>query len=140
MLTSRRLFIPLAGLLAVVVGFLLWGNLSGNLVYYLTPTEAMAQQADFPAGERFRLGGLVEEGSVSTTADGVTFVVGDGATSIRVVHSGAPPQLFQENVGVVVEGTWAGEEFHSDELLVKHDEQYRAPDGEGEYVPPDASG
>jgi cytochrome c-type biogenesis protein CcmE len=140
MLTSRRLLIPLAGLLAVVVGFLLWGNLSGNLVYYLTPSEAMDQQSDFSAGERFRLGGLVEEGSVATTADGVTFVVGDGATSITVVHTGAPPQLFQENVGVVVEGTWAGAEFHSDELLVKHDEQYRAPDGEGEYVPPNSSG
>jgi cytochrome c-type biogenesis protein CcmE len=133
---DRKVLLPLVGLLAVVVGYLVWGNLNGNLVYYLTPSEAVQQRVDFPDDRRFRLGGLVEVGSVVATADGVRFMVDDGATEIAVVHQGTPPQLFQENVGVVVEGAWVGDEFHSDHLLVKHDEQYRAPDGDEPYVPP----
>ncbi len=117
---------------------LLWINLSENLVFYLTPSEAEDQRADFGAGERFRLGGLVQPGTLETTDDGVRFSVGDGAVSITVVHTGTPPQLFQENVGVVVEGAWQGDEFQSDTLFVRHDEQYRAPDGEGAYETPSA--
>ena len=124
----RKLLIPLGGLFAVLIGFLLWNNLSSNLVFYLTPTEAVDQQADFADGARFRLGGLVEVGSVRTTADGVEFTVSDGASAVQVSHFGTPPQLFQEDVGVVVEGAWSGDAFHSDTLLVRHDEQYRAPD------------
>ncbi len=130
----RKFLIPAGGLFAVIVGFLLWSNLSSNLVFYLTPTEAVDQKADFPATERFRLGGLVEVGSVVATPEGVAFDVGDGATTIHVVHRGTPPQLFQEDVGVVVEGSWRGSEFHSDLLLVRHDEQYRAPD-DGDPAP-----
>ena len=134
---GRRAFlVPALGLLVVVVGFLLWGNLSSNLVFYLTASEAHDQRLDFPDGDRFRLGGLVAEGTIETTDDGVTFLVGDGATSITVVHTGAAPQLFAENVGVVVEGSWEGDNFHSDLLLVRHDEQYRAPDGDGAYEVP----
>ena len=137
---SRRAFlIPALGLLVVVVAVLLWGNLSENLVFYLTPSEADQQRSDFAAGERFRLGGLVESGTVTDTVDGVSFVVGDGAVSIAVMHTGTPPQLFAENVGVVVEGAWVGEEFHSDTLFVRHDEQYRSPDGEGAYEPPQSN-
>lgn len=133
---DRKVLIPLAGLLTLVVAYLVWGNLNGNLVYYVTPSEAVAQRLDFDDAQRFRLGGLVEPGSVVESTDGVRFVVGDGASRITVVHRGTPPQLFQEDVGVVVEGAWVGDEFHSDELLVKHDEQYRAPDSDQPYVPP----
>lgn len=135
----RKFLIPAAGLLALLVGFLMWGGLTDSLVYYLTPTEAVQQQADFPEGERLRLGGLVEAGSVADTEGGVTFSVGDGATSVLVVHTGTPPQLFQEDIGVVVEGSWSDGSFHSDLLLVRHDEQYRAPDGEGTYEIPEPS-
>lgn len=135
----RKILIPLGGLFAVIIGFLMWTNLSSNLVFYLTPTEAHDQRAGFSNGERFRLGGLVEPGSITSTVDGVSFRVSDGATSVAVAHTGTPPQLFQEDVGVVVEGTWNGDTFESDTLLVRHDEQYRAPaDGEPapEYVTP----
>lgn len=133
----RTFLIPALGLLAVVVGFLLWGNLSNNLVFYLTPSEAEDQRSDFGVGERFRLGGLVATDSIEELADGVMFDVTDGATTIRVVHTGTPPQLFAEDVGVVVEGAWAESEFRSDFLLVRHDEQYRAPDGDGAYEVPE---
>lgn len=135
-MVKRAFLIPALGLLMVVIGFLLWGNLSDNLVYYLTPSEADAQRLDYTDGKRFRLGGLVEPDSLHATAEGVAFTVGDGATSVRVVHTGAPPQLFRENVGVVVEGAWHGAEFRSNVLFVRHDEQYRAPDGDGVYEPP----
>ena len=135
-MTHRRIVLPALALLAVVIGVLVFGGLGGDLVYYLTPSEAVEERADRPAGERFRLGGLVEEGGIEETADGVRFAVGDGAASITVVHTGAPPQLFRAGIGVVVEGAWEGDLFRSDLLLIRHDEQYRAPDGGGAYEVP----
>ena len=137
LIVSKRAFLyPALGLLLAVIAVLVWGNLADNLVYYLTPSEAGDQRPDSTNGARFRLGGLVEAGSVVETDQGVTFLVGDGDTSIIVVHTGTPPQLFAENVGVIVEGAWSEQEFHSDSLVVRHDEQYRSPDGEGPYGPP----
>jgi cytochrome c-type biogenesis protein CcmE len=134
--THRRFLVPAIAAIVVLVALLAWNGLGDNLVYYLTPTEAVDQRSDFPDGERFRLGGLVLGGTLAATPGGVTFLVGDGATSVRVVHHGTPPQLFQEDVGVVVEGAWTGDEFASDLLLVRHDENYRSPDGPGPYRPP----
>ena len=64
----------------------------------------------------------------------VTFSVTDGKKTIVVVHAGAPQQLFAEGIGVVVEGTWNGDIFSSDSMIIKHDEQYRTEDG-GVYTP-----
>ena len=69
-------------------------------------------------------------GTLATTSEGVSFQVSDGREFVQVIHHGAPQQLFQEGVGVVLEGNWDGAEFHSDSMLVKHDEQYRTEDGE----------
>lgn len=134
-MTRRHTVLAALALLAIVIGYLVWGNLSDNLVYYLTPSEAVEQRADY-TGERFRLGGLVEEEGIEETRDGVRFVLGDGATSVPVDHAGTPPQLFRAGVGVVVEGAWEGHRFRSDVLIVNHDEQYRSPDGEGPYEIP----
>lgn len=132
MIKRRYLVTALAGL-SILIGYLVWTGLGDNLVYYLTPSEAVEQREDAADGERFRLGGLVEAGSVSQAEDGVRFAIGDGAASVAVAHAGAPPQLFREGAGVVVEGAWKGREFHSDLLLINHDEQYRAPQGDGPY-------
>jgi cytochrome c-type biogenesis protein CcmE len=104
-----------------VLGFLMV-NLSSSLVYFNTPAELQARQAD---DARLRLGGRVVPGSVVENDATVTFRVEDCETSVQVVHTGVPPQLFQEGIGVVVEGVWSGESFDSDTMLVKHDEQYR---------------
>lgn len=133
----KSFIIPAAGLVVLVLGYILFGGLDDNLVYYLTPEEAVEQRAEFPDGERFRLGGLVQDGSIEDTGDGVSFMVIDGGVSIEVQHTGTPPQLFRDNVGVVVEGAWAGERFETDTLIIKHDEEYRSSDGEEPYVPPD---
>ena len=126
----RLLAVPLIGVILVLLGVLFFGDINGNLVYYLTPTEAIAKHADFPDGKRFRMGGLVEEGSVVRGADGVSFTVSSGEpgdATVRVDYHGAPSQLFQAGIGVVVEGSWQGSKFVSDTMLVKHDEEYRPP-------------
>ena len=123
----RTIVIPVLGALLVLGGYLVFGNLNRNLVYYLEPTEAVAQKADFGDGERFRLGGLVDDGSVVRTAEGVRFTVVDSGGAVSVVHAGAPPQLFAAGIGVVVEGSWRDSTFYSDTMIVKHDENYRAP-------------
>jgi cytochrome c-type biogenesis protein CcmE len=135
----RWFVLPAAGIAAVLLGVLLLGNLNDNLVYYLTPSEALARRADRPDGHRLRLGGLVEPGSVRRVAGGVGFTITDGRRSIPVTHQGAPSQLFREGVGVVVEGSWAGDRFRSDTMLLKHDENYRPP-GEPGRAPVAGSG
>lgn len=127
-------FIIPAAIVAVVAAVLVL-NLSSSLVYFNTPTELTESE---PGDSRLRLGGQVAVGSVTDTTQGVAFAVTDGRHSVAVVHVGAPQQLFQEGIGVVVEGTWDGSTFHSDTMLVKHDEQYRTEDSVYE-VPNEAS-
>jgi cytochrome c-type biogenesis protein CcmE len=127
-----RFVVPALGLVAVLVGFLLF-NLKDSLVFFRTPTEVV-QEAPAGASDRMRLGGQVVGGTIQDIDGGVAFDVTDGTTTIAVEHTGAPQQLFQEGIGVVITGTWDGEEFHSDEMMVKHDEQYRTEDG-GVYSP-----
>jgi cytochrome c-type biogenesis protein CcmE len=124
-----RFLVPAGLLIAVLVVLVV--NLSANLVYFNTPTELLDEGA---AEARLRLGGEVLEGSVEDTAEGVAFLVTDGRENVAVRHVGSPQDLFQEGIGVVVEGTWDGAVFDSDTMLVKHDEQYRTEDGEV-YVP-----
>lgn len=125
-MSYRAVVLPVVGAIVVLGGFLV-SNLNDNLVYYLTPAEAVADKADYDNGERFRLGGFVEQGSVERTDDGVRFVLVDGGTNIRVDHTGAPAQLFQSGIGVIVEGTWRSDTFYSDTMIVKHDENYAPP-------------
>ena len=122
-----RLFVvPAVGILVVLFGFLGYGLLNDSLVYFRTPTELMQVAPDTG---RVRLGGQVMVGTVVQEEGAVTFEVGDGQTVVTVLHEGAPAQLFNEGIGVVVEGRWDGSEFHSDTMLIKHDEQYRTEDG-----------
>lgn len=123
-----RLLAPLVGIAALLVGVLAFGDLGPNLVYYLTPTEAVEQRADFGDERRFRLAGTVAAGSVEAGATATSFAVTDGPTTIPVVHTGEPPDLFQTDIQVVVEGAWDGETFRSDTMLIQHDETYYPPE------------
>jgi len=120
---------------AGVVAFLAFGGIGENLVYYWSPTELEAS-GDKEGGATIRLGGLVEPGSIQHSEDGLTlrFAVTDGEASVPITTSSVPPAMFREGVGVVVEGSVnrAGQ-FETQRLLVKHDNQYRAP-GEGEEL------
>ena len=115
-----RFVIP-AVVIIGVLGFLMV-NLSSSLVYFNTPAELHEREA---SDARLRLGGRVVPGSVVENEATVAFNVEDCETSVQVIHTGVPPQLFQEGIGVVIEGVWSGEAFESDTMLVKHDEQYR---------------
>jgi cytochrome c-type biogenesis protein CcmE len=84
-----------------------------------------------PVGRSFRIGGLVEEGSVKRQGDGVTvnFLVTDTAKVIPVVYKGILPDLFKEGKGVVAQGKLASDGvFRADEVLAKHDENYMPPE------------
>ena len=99
-----------------------------NLVFFFTPSQVAANEA--PVGKSFRVGGLVEKGSVKREADGLTvhFVVTDTAKSIPVVYRGILPDLFREGKGVVTQGKVGADGlFRADEVLAKHDENYMPP-------------
>lgn len=124
-----------AGLAAVAVALVLLvgGGLKDNVVYFLTPSELEARGTS-AVGEAVRLGGQVEKGSVKWNADArdLRFVVTDGKTQIPVHSTGAPPSMFQEGIGVVVEGQFGADGvFQSDNLMVKHSNEYRPP-GKGQ--------
>ena len=119
------------GALAVAgaaLAFVAYGNLGENLVYYWSPTE-LAQAGDKAIGATVRLGGQVEPGSISwAPGQPGTFRVTDGKSSVTVATSGIPPQMFREGIGVVVEGEYASDgQFHTERIMVKHSNEYRAP-------------
>jgi len=100
-----------------------------NLVFFFTPTQVAANEA--PKGRPFRIGGLVEAGSLKRTPNSVdvTFVVTDTAQRVPVVYSGLLPDLFKEGKGVVAQGSLGPDgRFHATEVLAKHDENYMPPE------------
>ncbi len=124
--------LALAAALVVVLGglgYLLYGGIGENLVYFLTPKELLAR------GERaydapIRLGGMVVPGSVQWDPQAVDlrFRLTDGTAEVGVHSRGAPPQMFRDSIGVVVEGTYGRDGvFQSKNLMVKHSNEYRPP-------------
>ena len=98
-----------------------------NLVFFFTPTQVAAKEA--PQGRTFRIGGMVEKGSVKRDGVEVRFIVTDTAKSIPVVYRGALPDLFREGKGVVAQGSLGADGvFAAREVLAKHDENYMPPD------------
>ena len=100
-----------------------------NLVFFFTPSQVMANEA--PQGRTFRIGGMVEKGSVKRQADGVTvqFSVTDTAKSLPVHYRGSLPDLFKEGKGVVAQGQLGADGvFRANEALAKHDENYMPPE------------
>lgn len=113
-------------LIAGALGYLALGNFGENLVYFVTPSEVRAFDADH-ARKKVRVGGMVVKGSVKTQSDpvGLTFELTDGSASIPVVFHGIPPDLFKEGQGAVVEGHWKdGKVFYSTMIMAKHSEDY----------------
>jgi cytochrome c-type biogenesis protein CcmE len=128
----RFVLLGIAGVIALVVGLTVT-SLGENLTYYLYPTEALAQRADFPDGERFRLAGTVVTATMVETEDQVAFEVTDGGATVAVVLTGPPPSLLGEEVPVLLEGAWSGDQFLADDALIRHDENYEAPEKGGAY-------
>ncbi len=133
---STRKPLAIGALVAMLgaFGYLMWGGVEENLVYFLTPNELVAK-GEKAMDRPVRLGGQVVPGSVQWNADALDlrFRVTDGAKEVLVHSSGAPPQMFRAGIGVVVEGKYARNGvFESHSLMVKHSNEYRAPKaGEG---------
>jgi cytochrome c-type biogenesis protein CcmE len=100
-----------------------------NIVFFFSPTQVAAKEA--PLGRNFRIGGLVEKGSLKRDSDGLTarFTVTDTATSIPVIYKGILPDLFKEGRGCVAQGHIGNDGvFYADQVLAKHDENYMPPE------------
>ncbi len=122
------------GILAVVtvVGMLLASGLEEGVVYFLTPSEVVAQGTN-AVDRPLRLGGQVKPGSVEWNAEALDlqFVVQDSTGEVPVASTGAPPAMFRDGIGVVVEGSLRPDgTFESTNLMVKHSNEYQAPHGD----------
>ena len=123
--------------LAIVTGLVALGGASAlvlnafqsNMVFFFSPTQVAAQEA--PRERSFRVGGLVEEGSIVRDEKTLTvnFVVTDLAQKIPVIYVGLLPDLFREGKGVVAQGKLGADGvFHAEQVLAKHDENYMPPE------------
>jgi cytochrome c-type biogenesis protein CcmE len=99
-----------------------------NVMFFFNPTQVAAGKA--PEGQRFRIGGMVANGSVQKTAGtlDIQFLVTDFKHTVPVTYSGILPDLFREGQGVVAHGRMQGATFVADEILAKHDEKYMPPE------------
>jgi cytochrome c-type biogenesis protein CcmE len=126
--TRRFMF----GAIAVALGafaMIAYSGISKNLVYYWTPSDLKAN-GNKAYGANIRLGGMVVPGSIKKLGgSAVEFDVKDATDKVRVKTSTVPPQMFRENIGVVVEGTMMrGGYFQSNRLMVSHNNEYKAPE------------
>jgi cytochrome c-type biogenesis protein CcmE len=124
----RRLAAIALGVVALgVVTALVLMALQSNLTFFLTPSDIAENKA--PQGRTFRVGGMVENGSVKRDGVEVRFRVTDTAKTIPVVYRGPLPDLFREGKGVVAQGTIGADGvFQAREVLAKHDENYMPPE------------
>lgn len=129
--TQRRVF--LGGALvavAIALGVIASGSIGDELIYYWDPSQ-LAEAGDKAVGADVRLAGVVVEGSKQwdEATQTLRFDVSDKNTTVSVVSNGNPPQMFREGIGVVVEGTMTeGGVFESQRLMVKHSNEYKAPE------------
>ena len=127
---QKRIAMVAGGLAALAVAAtLVLTAFQQNLVFFFTPSQVADKEA--PQGKTFRIGGMVETGSVKRQPDGLTvrFMVTDTAKSIPVEYRGALPDLFREGKGVVAQGRIGPDGvFVANEVLAKHDENYMPPE------------
>jgi cytochrome c-type biogenesis protein CcmE len=123
-----RLYLVLASLVVLgIAATLILRALSEDLVYFRSPTDVAGSRPD--AGALFRLGGLVETGTVEKQGEQVTFSVTDLTSNVTVTYRGLLPDLFREGQGVIVEGAFDDSgQFVAREVLAKHDETYMPPE------------
>ena len=121
---------------ASALAFLAFGGMEENLVYYWTPND-LIDKGQAVIGSTIRLGGMVQEDSLDWNAEEMRlkFLLAEspeaGERAVSVISSGAPPQMFREGIGCIVEGVYDGKVFRSDRVMVKHSNEYQPP-AEGE--------
>jgi cytochrome c-type biogenesis protein CcmE len=121
---KRLTLIADAGVVLSLASALVLGAMRDSIVFSHSPSEVLAGKV--VQGVQARVGGMVENGSVERSAEGldVRFRVTDNATAVTVAYRGILPDLFREGQGVIVEGRWQGDRFDATTVLAKHDENY----------------
>ena len=126
----KRLGFIVAGLAGIgIAAALVLNAFQNNLVFFFSPSQVASKEA--PTGRTFRVGGLVENGSLKRENDGLTvrFTVTDTVKSIPVIYKGILPDLFKEGRGCVAQGNIGSDGvFYADSVLAKHDENYMPPE------------
>jgi cytochrome c-type biogenesis protein CcmE len=126
----KRMAMIAGGLAALgIAAALVLNAFRENLVFFFSPSQVLANEA--PQGRMFRIGGMVETGSLKRQGDGLTvrFNVTDTARTVPVVYTGILPDLFKEGKGVVAQGQLTPDGvFHATQILAKHDENYMPPE------------
>jgi len=125
----RHQRIALLGGLLMAIGVavaLVLNAFQSNMVFFFSPTQIAANEA--PATRTFRVGGLVQKGSVLREGLNVSFIVTDTAQTVAVRYEGLLPDLFQEGKGVIAQGRMSNGVFLAREVLAKHDENYMPPE------------
>ena len=126
-MTRKTKFIAGGLLILAALAYLVYAGVSQSVVYFVTPSELQAAPV---TGKAYRLGGMVKPGTLKWTPQtlDLAFTLSDGQGAVPVRHKGAPPDLFAEGRGAVVEGTWnAGGYFKAGLIMAKHSEEYKAP-------------
>lgn len=143
-MTPRQKRFAIIGLGLVVLGvatILVLNAFQKNLVFFFTPTQVA--NGEVPKGRSFRIGGMVEDGSLRREGDGLTvhFVVTDMAKGVPVIYKGILPDLFKEGKGAIAQGQLNGDgTFVASEVLAKHDENYMPPEAAEALAKAKASG
>ena len=124
----RRITFIAVGLVGLgVAAYLATSAFRNNLVFFFSPTQVAAKEA--PVDRTFRIGGLVQEGSLKRDGLNVQFTVTDTAYNVPVVYKGILPDLFKEGRGCVAQGKIGTDGvFHAEQVLAKHDENYMPPE------------
>jgi cytochrome c-type biogenesis protein CcmE len=124
----KRAVIIIGALIAIsIAAVLILNALNSNIALYVTPSEVAAGKS--PAGQVFRIGGMVKDGSIKREGLTVNFVITDMVKDIPVAYTGILPDLFKEGKGAVIQGRLdPGGQFVASEVLAKHDENYMPPE------------
>jgi cytochrome c-type biogenesis protein CcmE len=124
----KRAAIIVGALIAIgMAAVLILNALNSNIALYVTPSEVAAGKS--PAGQVFRIGGMVKDGSVKRDGLTVHFVITDLVKDIPVAYTGILPDLFKEGKGAVIQGRLNPDgQFIASEVLAKHDENYMPPE------------
>jgi cytochrome c-type biogenesis protein CcmE len=131
----KKLIYSVAGVgILVFAGFLVYRAMQSGLTYFILPREYAQDTARY-TNRRIQLGGIVEPGTVKFDESSLllNFNITDTYQTYPVSHTGAPPDLFKDGTGVVIEGKFDGDFFVSNSVKVKHSEEYKPP-AEGEAV------
>ncbi len=124
---KKNLFLIFVGISIVI--FASVRIASNNTIYYYTTTEA--NYLSSTSDERIKLGGFVVSNSVKKGELGATeFLITDGNVTMKISFDGFIPELFQDEMGVILDGYFSDDIFYSDDMLVKHDNEYISEDGE----------